>query len=1165
MLKPFPVVSVNPRRKPYRERMAITSQLSQHIESFVDSSRSPTQQAASLDAIIFLLKNDQLTIESLVKEMALYLTTTDDILRSRGILLLGEAITHLSSKPLETTTIHSLSTFFSERLADWRALRGAIVGCLALIRRKSNGLVTAADAKAIAKSYLENLQVQALAQHDRKLCFELLECLLENYPEDVASMDEDLVYGICEAIDGEKDPQCLMLTFHIVELLVKIFPDPAGFGSDLFAILGSYFPIHFTHPKAGDFDVKRDDLSRALMLAFSSTPLFEPFAMPLLLEKLSSSLPSAKVDSLKYLNCCTSNFGAQRVAKHAGAIWSLVKEAIYSSGEEDLQSFNSESVDDPTNQKYEIAAEALALLAKLIGQNNDLLLHMIIGDEEINMIFNTIKSCMSYDEIDVESKKKLHMVGRVLYVCARESVSSCNKVFDNFFPSLVEALELSVRNISAAGHSNDNCSNAKLPNYGSLYLCIKLLEACRDLTTCSDILISNCISANERWCCLLQCSTTALIKIFRSILARWDDEPTCNVEMYLGVKGLQIMATFPGGYLLISKLIFSNILMTFMSTVTLGSTETLLWKEALKALVHIGSFIYECNESEKEMSYISSVVDKMILYASSADFSMPWPLKLTAISSIGAIGQTFMLKVVQGLEEAILLNLPEFYVRGNLKSADIVLKLLECHNHELLPWIQNKEGFEEVLSQFILDFWNHIENCVAFSSAVLEKEDLLNKTIKTTKLAVAYCSVESQNLIIHKAYSVLSSSTCIELKEIMSDSAVHIDRFKLTNGTEKFSCRDEWICSLFASVVIALRPQAQIPNTRIALYLLITALSKGYVSAAQALGSMVNKLDAKSNGTGISGDCTFEVAMDIIFNSNLLSLGDDPLKRFSVSSCGDEIDPTIGAAKSQLLQFPAIVGLAWIGKGLLMRGNEKVKDITMIFLKCLLPEDGIVGSPSKNGLLENGFNQEMHHSLIKSVADAFQILMSDSELCLNRKFHAIIRPLYKQRFYSSMMPVLYSLIIKSDSSFSRCMLYRALAHVISDTPLVVILNDTKKLIPVLVDGLSLLCKDILQKDIVHGFLLVLSGILTDKSGQEVVEENSHIIIKCLIELVTYPHSMPVRETAIQCLVAMSELPHTRIYPARIQVLQAISRALDDRKRAVRQEAVKCRQAWASIT
>ena len=49
----------------------------------------------------------------------------------------------------------------------------------------------------------------------------------------------------------EKDPKCLMLTFHIVEVLVQLFPDTSGpfasFAGDLFEILSCYFPIHFTH------------------------------------------------------------------------------------------------------------------------------------------------------------------------------------------------------------------------------------------------------------------------------------------------------------------------------------------------------------------------------------------------------------------------------------------------------------------------------------------------------------------------------------------------------------------------------------------------------------------------------------------------------------------------------------------------------------------------------------------------------------------------------------------------------------------------------------------------------------------------------------------------------------------------------------------------------
>lgn len=281
--------------------MAEPIQLSRYIESFVDSSRSLTQQAASLEAIASLLKNNQLTIETLVREMEGYLTTVDNIIRARGILLLGEVLVRLASKPLGDATIHSLIGFFTDRLADWRALRGALVGCLALMRRKSSGgMVSGSDAKAVAESYLQNLQVQSLGQYERKLSFELMECLLERYPNAVASLGDTLIYGICESVDGEKDPHCLMLTFHIIEVLSRLFPDPsdalAGFAHELFEILGCYFPIHFTHQKDEDMSmtIKRDDLARALMLAFSSTPLFEPYAIPLLLEKLSSSLQSAK-------------------------------------------------------------------------------------------------------------------------------------------------------------------------------------------------------------------------------------------------------------------------------------------------------------------------------------------------------------------------------------------------------------------------------------------------------------------------------------------------------------------------------------------------------------------------------------------------------------------------------------------------------------------------------------------------------------------------------------------------------------------------------------------------------------------------------------------------------------------------------------------------------
>ncbi|KAF2564260.1 hypothetical protein F2Q70_00018498 [Brassica cretica] len=164
--------------------MAALNNLTEHLEAFVDVTRSPTHHAESLKAIATSLEKGVLSINQLVVEMDMYLTTTDDVVRARGILLLAEMLDYLKSKPLDNAVVHSLVGFFTAKLAEWRSVRGALSGCLALTKRKGvAGVVTAVDAEAVAKSMAQSIQVQSLALYDRKLCFELLECLLEQYPE----------------------------------------------------------------------------------------------------------------------------------------------------------------------------------------------------------------------------------------------------------------------------------------------------------------------------------------------------------------------------------------------------------------------------------------------------------------------------------------------------------------------------------------------------------------------------------------------------------------------------------------------------------------------------------------------------------------------------------------------------------------------------------------------------------------------------------------------------------------------------------------------------------------------------------------------------------------------------------------------------------------------
>ena len=59
---------------------------------------------------------------------------------------------------------------------------------------------------------------------------------------------------------------------------------------ELFDVVACYFPISFSPPPNNVHGITRQDLAAALQEALTCTPLFAPFFIPMLLEKLSSSL-----------------------------------------------------------------------------------------------------------------------------------------------------------------------------------------------------------------------------------------------------------------------------------------------------------------------------------------------------------------------------------------------------------------------------------------------------------------------------------------------------------------------------------------------------------------------------------------------------------------------------------------------------------------------------------------------------------------------------------------------------------------------------------------------------------------------------------------------------------------------------------------------------------
>lgn len=193
-------------------------------------------------------------------------------------------------------------------------------------------------------------------------------------------------------------------------------------------------------------------------------------------------------------------------------------------GEPDF-SFTLAPIDGISFPKNEFVIEALSLLQQLIVQNSSQLVSLIIDDGDVNFIINTISSYEMYDAIPVQEKKKLHAIGRILYITANASISSCNAVFQRLFSRMTDNLGFSVSNIDTL--LNGDILPAQKIKSGFLYLCIELLAGCRELVVLSE-------EKHETCCTVLNSFSAPLFNAFGSVLAVSADRCPLDSEIYIG-------------------------------------------------------------------------------------------------------------------------------------------------------------------------------------------------------------------------------------------------------------------------------------------------------------------------------------------------------------------------------------------------------------------------------------------------------------------------------------------------------------------------------------------------------------------------------------------------------------------------------------------------------
>ncbi|KAG0566152.1 hypothetical protein KC19_7G042200 [Ceratodon purpureus] len=1089
------------------------------IESYVDSQRPAAQQASSAKAISKEVLEGRLTIQSLVLTLGTYLTTTDNIVRARGTLLLSDILDDLSQKPLEDTAIKSITNFYSARLGDWHCLRGAVLGSLSLLRRKSNvGAVEIEEAREVAKSALANLHVQALAQRDRMICLELFECLLEKHADAVAPLEGDLVFGIVAAVEEEKDPRCLLLAFRIIQLLARLYPDPNGpiasCADELFDVVSRYFPISFNPQPNNPDGITREDLATALKEAFACTPIFAPFCIPLLLEKLSSSLRRAKLDALNYLGYCGLVYGAKVLSEYTVSVWEALKTELLP-----LSVPSSSTSLEP--QDVEIVKEALTCLRSwvLVFQiEKDLslesgdFLRLIQQDGIVEDLITCLKNdteSRGHPESAMKDRGKYQAeaAGRVLAESTQASPSSCFLICKQVLTQVMTAAGLVVDEEFLTNQDRDRSRSVI-----GLDIVLHIVVAARSLA--EKVFLEHGQSAaitSKKWLNPLREQSENLIGAFhQAITDKWSKDSSV-----LGVAGLQALASFPASFSPLSSDQLRRILLILKDLLIDGTEEKLL-TNVFTALERISSVEQRSGTMDGDVGILTVVVPDLLRVVREATKSTTVGKPLQVLAKICGPRSVARQLVITHLTESVHLDLSG--VKGNEELDEICAKLvvvLQCLSEDILPWCDGQSADQSVTMELSMEIWT-----IVSTDAVKCSQEVLEWSLKAMRGAVSKCDATVQSKILHKGVKLLFDTSPHHEGEM------------------------DWSVALLASVIVSLRPSTIVPNKQSLLTLLMRAAQSQKPllvteTAAQAVASMLNKWVVASANE--ADRFTLDKAVN-------MALGEGCLSLITSNSVPDNLEETgLGRDVSKV---SGVRAAAWIGKGLAMRGHNGVSDVASILLRLLL---------------SGASKEEESCSLAMAAAEGLGIILKDSDVCLNKAHHAVIRPLYKQRFFSSMLKPLLEAVRSSSDTHVKLWLYRGLGHLISGTPHVALLADGAKVFPVILGTLLFLYSDPSDSDLLLSTLLALSAFLVDvHQGRSVAGEHVSSIVKRMLTLIQYQYSVVVRETALQCLGAVVGLPYTRVYPLRTEVLKALSAALDDRKRVVRKEAVRCRQAWTLI-
>ncbi|KAI8647563.1 RNAPII transcription regulator C-terminal-domain-containing protein [Parasitella parasitica] len=292
-------------------------------EFMITEENDPSSSAVVKNVVEIVNKGDvNSNLLALIQLLEEYLTHENDDIRSKAISLLSCTLGNADQEKLSDDAVSVLVNFYCNRLSDQASVPNLMSGLDALTSRFDG--FNAVCTKTVVSSFRGDMRVQSFAHLTRNAAIKISENLLDKHCQHVETVANEFIAMFIQSITNEKDPRNLMSVYTVIQKIVKLL-DISLHVEDLFAATFCYFPITFRPPPDNPYGITAKDLKVNLRKCMASTPLFSELALPLLLQKMSTTSGSAKKDSLETITACASVYPAREILAVASKVFDAIK------------------------------------------------------------------------------------------------------------------------------------------------------------------------------------------------------------------------------------------------------------------------------------------------------------------------------------------------------------------------------------------------------------------------------------------------------------------------------------------------------------------------------------------------------------------------------------------------------------------------------------------------------------------------------------------------------------------------------------------------------------------------------------------------------------------------------------------------------------------------